>query len=105
MGKDQRVAAWRCGRLRGDGSRCTRVHAFVIPEEEGRWRLRARGASARLDQGSMPPEWAAFASVADRWFFDCHPRCGAHYTFTNARVQELASRGEDLYLADLTRAM
>jgi hypothetical protein len=105
-------SAWKCGRRRQDGSRCRRTLAYITATPEGDWRIRIEGdvvfleeeGPRRLNVSVRPTaSGVAFFGPGDRWEMDCHPRCGAHYTFTDTHVRELAARG-DLYLADAVQA-
>jgi hypothetical protein len=96
---DKSPRAWRCGRRRQDGSRCHRVLAWVTQIGEGRWHLAARGAGAQLERMTVPDGLTVLVG-ADRWSLSCHPRCGAFYSFTDARMRQILSRGQDVILAD-----
>jgi hypothetical protein len=104
MGKDERVSTWRCGRRRADGNRCRRELVNVTPVDDGALRIEVPIRAGVFEIFSDQEGRATWFGPGDLWYLDCHPRCGAHYTFTDAHVRELARRGGDLYLADAVQA-
>ena len=102
VSEDGSASTWRCGRRRADGHRCRRALVTVAVTDEGDWRIRIRLGFMRvfIDEDHR----VSYLGPGDLWYLDCHPRCGAHYTFTDAHVREFAARGGDLYLAEAVQA-
>jgi hypothetical protein len=90
----------RCGRRRGDGNRCDQQLIRFYPTGDGRWGLLARRAEAQAQGLLLPGIAARFFKAAERWTFDCHPRCGARYELLNENLEALESEPGDFYLAD-----